>query len=57
MENILINSINLNDLSIIELVILLTDKRIINSHTKNWDDVNINISNDVILQELSKRIR
>lgn len=57
MENILINSINLKDLSIIELVILLTDKRIINSHTKNWDDVNINISNDVILQELSKRIR
>ena len=57
MKNILTTSVNLQDLSIMELVVLLTDKRNVNSQTKTWDDIDTNISNDLILQEISQRIR
>ena len=57
MKNILTTSVNLHDLSIMELVVLLTDKRIVNSQTKTWDDIDTNISNELILQEISQRIR
>ena len=57
MKNILTTSVNLHDLSIMELVVLLTEKRIVNSQTKTWDDIDTNISNDLILQEISQRIR
>lgn len=53
-------SINLNNLSIMELAILLMNKKVIqdkNETTPIFIDTHINIANDVILDEILKRTK
>lgn len=61
MKKTLTKSINLNNLSIMELTILLMNKKVIhkdkNETTPIFIDTHINIANDVILDEILKRTR